>query len=103
MGMAMTGRMASGMLAGATTPSAQSPAGAPVAPPAMPIVAWHFAENGAPVGPLTTPQLAQAIAAGRVRRDTLVWSPGMAEWTTAAEVPALRGSFAAEPPPLPRA
>ena len=29
-------------------------------------MAWHFAENGQSVGPLTGPQLAQAVAAGRV-------------------------------------
>ena len=61
----------------------------------------HIAEGGAPVGPFTGAQLAQAIAVGRVGRDTLVWSPGMSEWMVASQVPNLRGAFASQPPPVP--
>ncbi|MBY0401255.1 DUF4339 domain-containing protein, partial [Myxococcota bacterium] len=50
----------------------------------------------------TGAQLAQAIAVGRVGRDTLVWSPGMSEWQAAAQVPGLRAAFASQPPPVPR-
>jgi hypothetical protein len=75
--------------------------GAGVAPPPMPTPAWHIAEAGASVGPFSSEQLAQAVAASRVTRETLVWSAGMSEWRAAGEIEALTGLFAASPPPLP--
>lgn len=71
-------------------------------PSLAPAAPWHVAENGAPVGPFTGAQLAQAIASGRVTRESLVWSPGMAQWQAAEQVPMLQGLFAATPPPIPR-
>jgi hypothetical protein len=53
------------------------------------------------VGPFTGPQLAQAIGAGRVSRDTLVWSAGMSQWARAETVEAIAGYFAPAPPPVP--
>ena len=44
-----------------------------------------------------------ARADGRVTRETLVWSAGMAEWSAAGGVPELAALFAAAPPPLPGA
>ncbi len=102
MGMAMTNSMG-GMFGGQGGPTGPAP-GAPAAgpPPPVPVaVAWHFAENGQPVGPLTGPQLAQAVAAGRVSRTTLVWSAGMSAWAAAEEVDSLVGLFATLPPPVP--
>lgn len=75
-------------------------AGAAMASMPTPVV-WHIAENGASVGPFTSAQLAQAIASGRVGRQTLVWSPGMSDWTMAEQVTGLRASFVAQPPPVP--
>ncbi len=72
----------------------------PASPP--PLRSWHFAEQGSPVGPLGMPELAAAVAAGRVRADTLVWSSGMAGWAEAGRVPDLAALFAPAPPPLPR-
>ena len=104
MGLAMTNSMG-GMFGGQTGPSGPAPGAAPAAgppPPPFPVAAaWHFAENGQPVGPLTGPQLAQAVAAGRVSRTTLVWSAGMSEWAAAEEVDSLAGLFATLPPPVP--
>lgn len=102
MGLGMTNAMmggAMGALAG--MPMATGPARV-VAPPSLAVVAWHIAENGAPVGPFTSAELAQAITAGRVTRDTMVWSAGMSDWLAASQVPSLRGSFAVAPPPIPR-
>jgi len=67
-----------------------------LAPPALP--AWHVAEQGRQTGPLDFAALAAAIAAGRVSRETLVWTAGMASWEPAATVSALQALF---PPPLP--
>lgn len=107
MGLAMTNTMSHAAMAGGAMAAVAGAPGATraamvTAPPTLPFVAWHFAENGASVGPLTSGQLAQAIAAGRVTRDTLIWSPGMGDWTAASQIPGLQGQFAAEPPPIPR-
>ncbi|MDH3211631.1 MAG: SPFH domain-containing protein [Myxococcales bacterium] len=91
MGMAMAGPMMAG---GGLRPSG------PQAPPPPPPASWHVAENGQSVGPFSPAQLAQAVTAGRLRPDTLVWTSGMPGWTAAGEVPQLAGLF---PPPLPPA
>jgi membrane protease subunit (stomatin/prohibitin family) len=69
------------------------------APPALP--QWHVGVAGRSHGPLTILQLAEEIAAARVTTATLVWSPGMADWTPAARVPAIASLFGQVPPPLP--
>ena len=95
MGLAMTNSMG-GMM---SAPNASS-SGPPALPPSQPGISWHVAENGQPVGPFSGPQLAQAASAGRVTRETLVWSAGMPSWLAAWEVEALTGLFA-PPPPIP--
>jgi membrane protease subunit (stomatin/prohibitin family) len=91
MGMAIANRF----------PAGAAPA-VPGLPPPVPMpMAWHVVEQGQAVGPFSADQLTQAIAAGRVGPDTLVWSEGMAGWTAARAVPALARWFGG-PPPLPR-
>lgn len=103
MGLAMTNSMG-GILGGGGgggQGGAPSP-NAPVSPPPLsPTVAWHFAENGQAVGPVTGVQLAQAVRDGRVDRASLVWCAGMSEWAAAGQVEALNDVFAAMPPPVP--
>jgi membrane protease subunit (stomatin/prohibitin family) len=94
MGLAMTNAMGAGLVGAASNQSVAMAASPPT-------TLWHIAESGASVGPFTSAQLAQAIDAGRVNRDTLVWSPGMSEWMVASQVPNLRGAFASQPPPVP--
>lgn len=95
MGVAMAGPMLAGVgRAGATAGAAAPPL---AAPPAL----WHVAENGAARGPLAIEALAEAARAGTLRRDTLVWSAGMAEWTPAGQVAQLSPLFG--PPPVPPA
>ncbi len=105
MGLAMTNSM-SGIMGGAggggATAVAPAASAAPSVP-AVPTVTWHIAEGGESVGPFTPAQLAQAIGAGRVARDTLVWTVGMSEWSAASEIDALVGYFAPQPPPIPGA
>jgi hypothetical protein len=103
MGVAMAGTMVNPLAGRASmaSPIDANPTAAMAPSPAL-VVAWHIAENGAPVGPFTSTQLAQAIAAGRVTRDTLVWSPGMSGWVGASQVAILQGLFVATPPPIPR-
>ena len=73
------------------------------APPPVPALAWHVAENGEPAGPFAPAQLAQAIAAGRVSHETLVWCAGMEGWMAAGDVEVLGSYFAPQPPPIPGA
>ena len=78
------------------------PAGptSPPPPPAPPVL-WHIVENGQTVGPFGPDPLAQAIRAGRVGPDTLVWSTGMAGWVAARLAPAVAALLASTPPPPP--
>ncbi|MCP4904995.1 MAG: SPFH domain-containing protein [bacterium] len=102
MGLAMTHSMGAmmGGSNGGGNPSA--PMGSPPAsPPPVPSVLWHVAEGGESVGPFAPAQMAQAIGAGRVTRETLVWSSGMTGWVAASDVEALVGYFAPPPPPPP--
>jgi hypothetical protein len=92
LGFAMAGRMMEG---------AGRPGAVGMTPPPPPGSVWHIATDGQTTGPITTPQLAQAIAAGQVTPETLVWTPGMAAWTPAGQVSQLAGQFAATPPPPP--
>lgn len=96
MGMAMASpvmRQAGGA-AGYGAPGPQAP------PPPPPMPSWHFAENGQAVGPLNAAQLSEAVAAGRVRPDTLVWTAGMSAWAQASQVPELAALLAQVPPPV---
>lgn len=63
---------------------------------------WHFEEGGRALGPFTTAQVIEAVRAGRLVGATLVWSPGMASWRPAAQIPILAPFFSSTPPPLPR-
>jgi membrane protease subunit (stomatin/prohibitin family) len=91
MGLAAVGQMAGTGVGLMTQPPPLASAGAGV---------WHFEERGRATGPLTSAQIDEAIAGGRIGPTTLVWSPGMTSWVRAAETPALAGRFG--PPPLPR-
>jgi membrane protease subunit (stomatin/prohibitin family) len=95
MGMAMANRFQPGAMGAGQA----GPAGPPP-PPASP---WYIVENGQSVGPFGPEQLAQAMRAGRVGPDTLVWSAGMSEWVAARLAPALAPLLAQTPPPPPSA
>jgi len=71
------------------------PRGAPPQPP----IEWHVVEAGRALGPLRREELAEAARAGRLQRETLVWSAGMPDWLPAGDVGALGELFA--PPPVP--
>jgi ABC-type glycerol-3-phosphate transport system permease component len=62
---------------------------------------WFYGEEGKQVGPVSEEELAAQFRNGRSLK-TLVWSQGMAEWKSAADVPAFAppGSV---PPPVPDA
>jgi hypothetical protein len=78
-------------------PAAPPPHPGPPPPPRE----WHLVEAGRPVGPLGLDELGAAVRAGRLRRETLVWSPGMADWAPAGELEQLADLF--RPPAIPAA
>jgi membrane protease subunit (stomatin/prohibitin family) len=100
MGVAMAGQMMNpGMYPGfqAAPPPAAAP---PPLPPPLP--AFHVNLGGQPGGPFDAGTLAQLVAQGRLKPDTLVWTNGMAAWTPAGQVPQVAQLFTpAGPPPLP--
>lgn len=92
MGIAMAGQMANTMGGAMGQPGA--------APPPLPAQAlFHVESGGQSSGPFSLAQLQAGVAAGQVTATTLVWSPGMAEWSPAGQVPALAPLFAPPPPP----
>lgn len=95
MGFAMANQMVrSPMMAGG---------GAMPPPPVPGATVFHIAVNGQTQGPFSAQQMAGAIAAGRIDASTLVWSPGMASWSSAGQIPQLASYFSATPPPPPAA
>lgn len=103
-GVAMGAQMAQvmgGALAGAAGGS--SPAGAAVPPPLPGAVSFHVAINGQQAGPFDMAGLQAQVASGQMRRDSLVWKAGMAQWAAADSVAELAPLFANTPPPIPGA
>lgn len=91
LGVAMAGRMMQPGLAGGM------PGMAPPAPP----TAWHVAVNGQSTGPFSQEQLSAGVAAGQVKRETLLWTAGMANWQPAGQIPQLAAIFGPPSPPPP--
>jgi membrane protease subunit (stomatin/prohibitin family) len=93
MGAGMVGQM--GMAAGQMSPAA---------PPPLPTaVAFHVAVGGAQTGPFDMSALQAQVSGGQLKRDSLVWKTGMAQWAKAGEVAELSSLFASVPPPVPPA
>jgi uncharacterized protein (TIGR00266 family) len=63
---------------------------------------WYYAKDGKTVGPMSREELITALpSAGGPR--TLVWGPGVAEWTEARHVATLGGGTGGAAPPPPSA
>lgn len=111
MGMAMGGTMANQMTGMMNTftqvsqPQQQAPAmgGAAVPPPMPAAVQYTVAINGQQYGPYNIQQMQQMAQSGQINTSTLVWAPGMPQWTAAGTVPELANLFMATPPPMPAA
>jgi hypothetical protein len=52
---------------------------------------WYFAQGGQQVGPYSTEQLRQFVAAGQLNAGDMVWKDGMAQWAALNTVPELAG------------
>ncbi|MBL8251607.1 MAG: SPFH domain-containing protein [Candidatus Competibacter sp.] len=74
-----------------------------VAPPPLPAVRYFVASNNQQTGPFALEDLQRQAQSGQLTRATLVWTQGMANWTSAGEVSELQSLFAGLPPSLPNA
>ena len=103
MGGNMAGQMGVAMNAGAGGMSGGG-AGLANSPPPLPTAAaFHVAINGQQAGPFDMSALQAHTTSGSLKRDTLVWKAGMAQWVQASTVPELAALFANVPPPMPPA
>ncbi len=75
---------------------------APTPPPLPQVTNYHVVINGQQAGPFDAMKFPDLIAAGQVGPQTLVWKPGMPNWTPAASVPELATFFQTTPPPIPQ-
>ncbi len=105
-GFAMGGNMFGQMGAAQAAANAGGGAGGGAAamPPPLPTaVAFHVAINGQQSGPFDMGTLQGQAGSGALKRDSLVWKAGMAQWLKAGDVPELAALFANLPPPVPPA
>ena len=56
--------------------------------------------NGQQVGPVGIDQIRNAVQAGQMTKDTILWREGLSEWCPARSVPELLVLFAPPPPPF---
>lgn len=61
----------------------------------------YVAIEGKPVGPLTELEFGSLVTQQKVKKDSLVWMPGMLTWKPLEQVPAVLKIVALAPPPLP--
>jgi hypothetical protein len=58
---------------------------------------WHLLQDGQQYGPYTGEQLVQFVSEGRIVRESMLWTEGMAEWAKAEDV---QGLFPPAPVPV---
>ncbi len=81
---------------------AMNPAAAPPPIPGAASTSYFAVVDGKQAGPFDPGQLQQNLASGKLTPATLVWQPGMDQWTAAGKVPALAAMLANVPPPIPK-
>ena len=86
---------------GGTVPPSMPGAVPPPMPSVAPTIAVHVAVNGAQQGPFNWQQLQQMVQMGQLTQASLVWLPGMQQWSVASSVPELAALFQQTPPSLP--
>ena len=60
---------------------------------------WYYADGGQQIGPMSKEELQGKL--GSLGPNTLVYGPGMQNWTAASQVSELQGAPSAPPPPSP--
>lgn len=97
MGLGLGFAMANRMMPMGNAPAA----GGMAPPPPPPAAAWYVANNGQTEGPYALEQLAAGISTGQVKKETMVWSAGMAGWSAASDIGQLASYFSTATPPPP--
>lgn len=71
-------------------------------PPPVPsaVVKFRVAVGNQDIGETEIEAIKKLVAEGKVKRSTLVWKDGMANWQTAESQPELKSLFQSAPPPL---
>lgn len=72
-------------------------------PTPPPLMQLFIAVNGQQSGPFDMPQLLQMAQSGQLKRETMVWKAGLANWVAASSLPELGSVFNSVPPPPPPA
>lgn len=80
----------------------QQPIQMDTVPPPVPTVSYHVAMNGQAAGPFDLSVLTQMVASGKLTKESLVWTTGMAQWVKAEDVDALKTIFPPVIPPIPK-
>ncbi|PTS99197.1 antifreeze protein [Pedobacter sp. HMWF019] len=94
------GQTISNALGNASGTNPQPPAN--TTPPPIPgAILFFVASNGQQTGPFNAEQLAQMTQSGALKRESMVWKTGMAQWAEASLVAELSDLFNNVPPPLP--
>jgi membrane protease subunit (stomatin/prohibitin family) len=70
-------------------------------PPISGSFQFFVASGTEQTGPFGNEQLTQMVQTGALKRETLVWKTGMAQWSQASSVAELEALFNNVPPPLP--
>lgn len=103
-GMAMggvIGQNMAGMMNGMMSGVNALQQSAPQTPPPMPAVAYYVAVNGQAAGPYDISVLTQMARSGVFSKSSIVWKPGMENWTAAEMVQELQTVFDEGIPPVP--
>lgn len=106
-GIAMGNQMANSMGHGGSGQASAAPMieggqSAALPPPLPAAKQYHIAIDGQPTGPFGIEGLRAQLTAGQLVASSLVWSPGMQDWTEAQQVEDLAVLFISnEPPPIP--
>ena len=65
----------------------------PTPPPLPPESVFYYDDGGKPAGPFNLADLEAKVAAGAIRRDTLVWKSGTPAWVAAKDLPELSSTL----------
>lgn len=66
-----------------------------------PALTFYAVINGQQAGPYDMSTLKQMAKQNQLNKEILVWREGMANWTSAGQVPELNDVFGSVPPPIP--
>lgn len=97
------GNMVASTLGEATKSTNQTQPQNALTPPPIPASVQYFVANdGKQTGPFDLTQITQLIQVGSLKKESLVWKIGMADWSTSSSVEEIAQLFHTIPPPLPQ-